>query len=310
VTRSPVILGLDFGGTKIAMAICDQSGNRVADTVLATEAEAGAASAFERAIAAARELLLTAAPGAELVAVAAATFGIPFDDRVELAPAIPGWESLPFGHELRAAFPDVRLCMATDVKAAALAELRWGALAGADPAIYLNLGTGLATAIVAGGKVVNGAHGAAGEIGYNLREPADVGRPNSERLTLEDVVSGKALAEIARAELGRRLSTAELFDLAETDDGAARIVESFIRELAQHVVNLAVAVDPARIAVGGGLARSWSVLAPVLRGALDAAVPYPPELVLAAFPFDAPLIGALALSVEAAAAVLGEGALR
>ena len=310
MTRSPVILGLDFGGTKIAMAICDQSGNRVADMVLAAEAEAGAASAFQRAITAARELLLEAAPGAELIAVAAATFGIPFDDRVELAPAIPGWETLPFGHELRAAFPGVLLCMATDVKAAALAEVRWGALAGADPAIYLNLGTGLATAIVAGGKVVNGAHGAAGEIGYNLREPADVGRPNSERLTLEDVVSGKALAEIARAELGRRLSTAELFDLAETDEAAARIVESFIRELAQHVVNLAVAVDPARIAVGGGLARSWSVLAPVLRGALDAAVPYPPELVLAAFPFDAPLIGALALGVEAAAAVLGEGALR
>ena len=259
MTRSPVILGLDFGGTKIAMAICDQSGNRIADTVLATEAEAGAASAFERAIAAARELLLESAPGAELIAVAAATFGIPFDDRVELAPSIPGWETLPFGHELRAAFPGVLLCMATDVKAAALAELRWGALAGADPAIYLNLGTGLATAIVAAGKVVNGAHGAAGEIGYNLREPADVGRPNSERLTLEDVVSGKALAEIARAELGRRLSTAELFDLAETDEAAARIVDSFIRELAQHIVNLAVAVDPARIAVGGGLARSWSM---------------------------------------------------
>jgi glucokinase len=310
VTRSPVILGLDFGGTKIAVALCDLSGNRIADTVMATDAPAGAASVFERAIATARELLVTGAPDCELVAVAAATFGIPFEDRVELAPAIPGWESLAFGHELRAAFPGVRLCMATDVKAAALAELRWGALAGSDPSIYLNLGTGLATAIVAGGKVINGAHGAAGEIGYNLRDPADVGRPKSERVTLEDVVSGKALAEIARAELGRQLSTPELFDRAETDPAAARIVEAFVRELAQHVVNLAVAVDPARIAVGGGLARSWDTLAPALRDALDAAVPFPPELVLAEFPFDAPLIGALALGVEAAAAVLGEGALR
>jgi glucokinase len=308
VTRSPVILGLDFGGTKIAMAICDLSGNRIADTVLASEADAGAASAFERAIAAALQLLLTASPEAELVAVGAVTFGIPFDDRVELAPAIPGWESLPFGRKLRAAFPGVPVCLATDVKAAALAEVRWGALAGCDPAIYLNLGTGLATAIVVGGKVINGAHGAAGEIGYNLREPADVGRLSSERAILEDVVSGKALAEIARAELGRQLSTPELFDLAETDPHAARIVESFVRELAQHIVNLAVALDPARIAVGGGLARSWETIAPTLRSALDAAVPYPPELVLAAFPFDAPLIGALALGVETAAAARGEGA--
>jgi glucokinase len=310
VTRSPVILGLDFGGTKIAMAICDLSGNRLADTVMATNADIGAVNVLERSITAARELLSAAAPDSELAAVAAATFGIPFEDRVELAPAIPGWESLAFGRELRAAFPGVPLRMATDVKAAALAESRWGALAGSDPAIYLNLGTGLATAIVAGGNVINGAHGAAGEIGYNVREPADVGRPATTRLTLEDVVSGRALAEIARAEFGERLSTAELFDRAATDAAAARIVETFIGELSQHIVNLAIAVDPATIAVGGGLARSWETLAPTMRSALDAAVPYPPDLVLAKFPFDAPLIGALALGVETAAAVLGEEVLQ
>jgi glucokinase len=200
--------------------------------------------------------------------------------------------------------------MATDVKAAALAEVRWGALAGCDPAIYLNLGTGLASAIVAGGNVITGAHGAAGEIGYNVREPADVGKAPAERITLEDVVSGKALVAIADTEFGSQTSVAELFDRAGTEPAAARIVEAFTRELAQHVVNLAIAVDPARIAVGGGLARSWAIIAPRLRAALDAAVPFPPDLVLAQFPFDAPLIGALALGVEAAAAVLGEEALR
>jgi glucokinase len=308
--RSPVVLALDFGGTKIAVAVCDLEGNRVGDTVVATQAEAGASSAFHRAIATARELLTTAAPDRELVAVAAATFGIPFDDRVELAPAIPGWEAFAFGHELRAAFPGVTLRMATDVKAAALAELRWGALHGCDPAIYLHLGTGLATAIVAGGNVISGAHGAAGEIGYNVRDPADVGKPPTERITLEDVVSGKALAAIAGTEFGTRTSVAEIFDRAHAEPAAARIVEAFAQELAQHVVNLAIAVDPARIAVGGGLARSWSIIAPRLRAALDAAVPFPPDLVLAQFPFDAPLIGALALGVEAATAALGEGALR
>jgi predicted NBD/HSP70 family sugar kinase len=309
MTQSPVVLGLDFGGTKIAVAVCDLDGNRVGDTVVATHAETGAASAFDRAIAAARELLRSAAPDHELAAVAAATFGIPFDDRVELAPAIPGWETFAFGRELRAAFPGVQLRMATDVKAAALAELRWGALVGCDPAIYLNLGTGLASAIIAGGSVISGAHGAAGEIGYNVREPADVGKSPAERITLEDVVSGKALAAIA-AEFGAPMSTPEIFERAKTEPAAARIVETFTRELAQHVVNLAIAVDPARIAVGGGLARSWAAIAPRLRSALDAAVPFPPDLVLAQFPFDAPLIGALALGVEAAAAVFGEEALR
>ena len=65
--------------------------------------------------------------------------------------------------------------VATDVKAAATAEARWGALAGYDPAIYLNLGTGLGAAIVVDGRVVKGAHGASGEIGYNLVDAGDVG---------------------------------------------------------------------------------------------------------------------------------------
>ncbi len=133
------------------------------------------------------------AAGAPLAAVGVATFGIPFDDRVELAPAIDGWESLELGRELRRAFPGAAIRMATDAKAAAQAEVRWGALAGFDPAIYLNLGTGLAAAIVTGGQVLAGSHGAAGEIGYSLREPADVGRADGLRIPLEDMVSGQAL---------------------------------------------------------------------------------------------------------------------
>jgi glucokinase len=198
--------------------------------------------------------------------------------------------------------------MATDVKAAAAAEYRWGALAGCDPAIYLNLGTGIAAAIVAGGHVMFGAHGASGEIAYNLRSANDVGVAAGDRITLEDAVSGRGLAAVAADQLGRRVTGAEIFDLAENEPSARELVTAFVRELAQHVVNLAIAIDPMRLAVGGGMVRSWARIGPALRRALDAAVPYPPELVLADFPFDAPLIGALALGVEAASAVLGEGA--
>ncbi|HEX7107030.1 MAG TPA: ROK family protein [Acidothermaceae bacterium] len=309
MTRSPVVLGLDFGGTKIAVAICDLAGVRLGTTTVDSFPDDGAAAAMSRAIAAGRALLETAAPQGDLAAVGAATFGIPFDDRVELAPAIPGWEGLAFGQELKAAFPGVPVALATDVKAATQAEARWGALVGCDPGLYLNLGTGLAAAIVAGGAVVTGAHRAAGEIGYNLREVSDVGAPLTQRITLEDVVSGKALAAIASAELGRPTTATQLFEQATSDASAAALIDGFVRELAMHVVNLAVAVDPARIVVGGGMVRSWARLAPGLRSALDAAVPFPPELVTAEFPFDAPLIGALALGVEAAGAVLGEEAL-
>jgi glucokinase len=301
MSHPQVVLGLDFGGTKIAAAVCDLAGNKLASAVVSSRGELGAKASFGHGIATARELLSSSAGASQLVAVGAATFGIPFADRVELAPAIKGWDTLAFGQELAAAFPGAAVSMATDAKAAARAEARWGSLAGYDPAVYLNLGTGLAAAVVIGGEVVTGRHGAAGEIGYSLREHADVGLPTGRRMMLEDMVSGLALARRA-AKLGRQLTAAEIFAASDTDPELDDIVTAFVRELAFHVVNLATIVDPARIAVGGGMVRSWPRIEPVLADALAQAVPYPPELVLAHFPHDAPLLGAIALAVDAAGA--------
>lgn len=306
---SPVVLGLDFGGTKIAVAVSDMSGARLGHVSVDTLAQAGAHAALTRGIGAARDLLATVGTGRELAGVGAATFGIPYDDRVELSPNVPGWATVPFGTALREAFPGVPVRLATDVKAAAAAELRWGALAGADPGIYLNLGTGLAAAIVVGDTVITGAHGASGEIGYNLRTVDDVWQPKNRHPILEDAVSGQALATTGSARLDGAVTAAEVFTHADTRPEAAAIIDDFVRELALHVVNLANAIDPVRIVVGGGMVASWSRIGPGLRSALDEAVPFAPELVRAQFPYDAPLIGALALGVEAAGAVLDEEAM-
>lgn len=306
MVSEPVVLGLDFGGTKIAAAVGDLSGNRLGATTIDSRVESGgAAEAMTRGLAAARELLAEVAPDHELAGVGAATLGIPYDDRVELAPTFPGWGELPFGRLVRDHFAGVPVRLATDVKAAAAAELRWGALAGSDPGLYLNLGTGLAIAIVAGGTVITGAHGASGEIGYNLRSAADAYVGTAERTILEHVVSGQALETTGSARLGRPVTAADVFTMARSRPEAAVLTDEFVRELATHLANLAIAVDPDRIVVGGGLVRSWDQLEPGLRRALDAAVPFPPELSVARFPTEAPLIGALALGVEAAGAVLG-----
>ena len=375
VGNSPVVLGFDFGGTKIATAVCDLKGNRLASATVCTGAGSGAPAAgepgaagpgaagpdgdrgaqaiFGRGIQAARDLLAASAPGRELAAVGAATFGIPFEDRVELAPAIDGWESLALGRELRAAFEGAEVRMATDAKAAATAEVRWGALNGCDPGVYLNLGTGLAAAIVIGGRGVSGGNGAAGEIGYNLRAVSDVGRSLGQRMPLEDVVSGQGLARQAssrgagRPGSGRpgpggsgragnvpaesalagdgsggarlagyglsrpghggradhaagQLTAEDIFAAAPGDPELDELVTSFVNELAFHLVNLTICINPVRISVGGGMVRSWARIRPQLEQALRAGVPYPPELVVAQFPYDAPLLGAVALAVDAA----------
>jgi glucokinase len=307
VGDSPVVLGLDFGGTKIAMAVCEVSGDRLGSATVGSGGELGAQASFERGIGAARDLLAAEAPGRELAAVGVSTFGIPFDDRVELAPAISGWDTLALGRELRAAFSGAQIRMATDAKAAAQAEARWGALAGYDPAIYLNLGTGLSAAIVLGGHVLTGAHGAAGEIGYNLRAISDTWTALSSRIPLEDMVSGRALARRG-ANGGMPMSAAGVFEAATDNPEFDALVSDFVTELAFHLVNLAICVDPARIAVGGGMVRSWTRLHPGLQRALSAGVPFPPELVVARFPADAPLIGAVALAIDAAGTGRGAAA--
>ena len=303
MSHPPVVLGLDYGGTKIAAAVCDLAGRRLASVVVPSRGEHGAHAAFAHGIETARDLLETTAPGAELIAVGVATFGIPLEDRVELAPSIAGWDTLPFGRRLRAAFPGVPIRLATDAKAAATAEVRWGALAGCHTAVYLNLGTGLAAAVVVDGQVLAGSHGAAGEIGYNLRTADDVRSPLGDRVPLEDMVSGLALtrrAGTSRSGTGW-LSAAEVFGASEYDATLDALIGDFVNELAFHLTNLAILVDPVRIAVGGGIARAWNRIGPGLEAALQAGVPFPPELVLAHFPDEAPLLGAVALAVDAVA---------
>ena len=103
------------------------------------------------------------------------------------------------------------------MKAAATAEARWGSLAGSDPAVYLNLGTGLAVAIVVGGRVLEGAHGASGEIGYNLVSASHVGLDIGSRPMLEDTVSGMGLAANGSRLLGRPVTAEQVFDAAQVD---------------------------------------------------------------------------------------------
>jgi glucokinase len=305
-----VVLGLDYGGTKIATTVCDLAGRQLASATVGSGGELGARASFERGIAAAKQLLESNAPGSRLAAVGVSTFGIPFEDRVELAPAISGWDRLEMGRKLRAAFAGAEIRMATDAKSAAQAEARWGVLAGCDPAVYLNLGTGLAAAIVIGGKVINGCNGAAGEIGYNLRSISDVGRALDRRALLEDMVSGQGLARRASEDGGtagaaRQLTAADIFRAAAADPALDRLLDDFADELAFHVVNLAILLNPARIAVGGGIVRSWERIRPRLQHALSAGVPFPPELVVARFPHDAPLLGAVALALDAVPAADG-----
>src|SRR6185436_15909218 len=116
--------------------------------------------------------------GGRCVAVSAVSPGIVYEDRVALAPNVPGWEEL----ELPALLRD-----------------RFGL-------------TRAAAAIVADGEVIQGANGAAGEIGYSLRGTCESTGAAEGRAPLEEFAGGRAIGERASALLGAPMTAADVFD--------------------------------------------------------------------------------------------------
>ena len=295
--ESDFVLGIDFGGTKIALATAALDGSVLESDRLETDARHGAVQAVDRALARGQELLAeTTRNGGRCVAVSAVSPGIVYEDRVALAPNVPGWEQLGLPALLRERFGLARAAVGTDVKAAAVAELRWGSLRGADPAILLTLGTGLAAAIVVGGEVLHGANGAAGEIGYSLRDADERAGAADGRAPLEEFSGGRAIGERATRLLGTPMSAADVFD--HPDPRARELVATALDAVAVQVANMAILVDPARIAVAGGLMSRPDQVLDALGRRLRSAVPFAPELVPAEFIHDGPLRGAIALALD------------
>jgi glucokinase len=299
---APFVLGIDYGGTKIALATARPDGTLLHRAELPTLADAGAEQALARSIAAGRTLIATTRieGGGELSAIGVASMGVTLEDRVLMAPNVPGWDRLAIPPTLRAALGVERVVVDNDVRAAAAAELRWGALAGVESAIYLNLGTGIMAVPIVAGQVVRGAHGAAGEIAYNLRHPGDIGGVREGRAPLEEFVGGGAVAARARRDFGEACTPGELFARIGADARARAFVEAILSEVAFHLGNLANALDPALVVVGGGFMRSRDIVLPFLAAHLERVVSFPPQVAEARFLLDASLQGSIALAIHAA----------
>ncbi|WP_037571510.1 ROK family protein [Phaeacidiphilus oryzae] len=302
------VLAIDLGGTKTALATAAPDGTVLHEESIPTRAAAGADQIIRRMAECGRELTRrTAAEGhGPLAAVAAVSPGIVQDDRILFAPNNPGWDRLALPELLRRTFGVQRVAADNDVRAAALAEARWGALAGVPYGIYLNLGTGIAAAPVIDGRVVRGAHGAGGELGYQLLGADRLVGAAAGRAPLEEYVSGIGLEARGSELLGRTVSTAEVFALAaegrQRQPAVAEFLDEALDTLGVHLANLACVFDPEVVAVGGGMAaKSGGYILPRLARVLDAAVPFPPKLVPAAFDARASLAGATALALDAAA---------
>ena len=159
------------------------------------------------------------------------------DGRIWSEQTLP-WRGLDVEGALGAVAPAV---VASDVRAAALAEARFGAARGAGHVVYVTVGTGISFTLVVGGVPYAGARGGALTFGtVPLALGADA---------LEDVASGLALAR-----LGGVAGARELLELAAAgDENAAAIVAHGARALGVGIAALVNLLDPAIVVIGGGL---------------------------------------------------------
>jgi len=289
---APLRLALDLGGTTTRAALV--RGGRVEErSVAPTPTREGP----EAAVAVAAELLAPFVGGVDAVCVAAT--GRVQDGRVSAVnrATLPGWDAFPLARAL-AELTGLPVRVVNDAHAATWGEARFGAGRGARDFAFVTVSTGIGAGVVAEGRLLRGARGLAGHLGFwSLdRVAGPIGDPDGGRIVLEHLASGTGIARAGSAACGAPLSTRAVFERAEGGDARARIViHEAVDALARALVDLRWLVDPERVAVGGSVGMAPGYLV-ALREALSRLEPGDPLAVVAAeLGADAGLLGAAAL---------------
>lgn len=226
------------------------------------------------------------------------------------------WEQ-PFAAQVEARL-GVPVTIANDGKCAAAAEGWTGALAGVENGLVLVLGTGIG-GIILNGKVLMGAHAAAGEVSGLVSNMAAMETETFEMNKVETFSDAPLWAGAASAtglirEYARQkklslqgpLPTGEEIFAAYNagEPEAQKALKIFARRVAVGILSLQHVLDVEKVAIGGGISAAEALL-PAIQAELDwlfercTVMPtVKPELVRCRYGNDANLIGALKLFFE------------
>ncbi|ETK30929.1 ROK family protein [Microbispora sp. ATCC PTA-5024] len=291
--------GIDIGGTKTHVVICDDELRILAATRAPTPVEAGARVILAEAARLTQELLTTLGLPVAAAGVGAAGVVDPETGAVASSTStFSGWSGKP----LRAITEEllgVPAIVDNDGNAALYAEAKIGAAAGASHALAVVVGTGVGGAVLSDGRLIHGRHGAAGEFGH-LPVGGDAACPCGGRGHLESVAAGPALARAYTALTGVSVTGSEVASLARAGDrDAAAVLDHAAAVLGRAVAGLANALDPDVVVLGGGVLDAADLLlAPLRAAAAEHLLPPLRDLpiVRARLGSDAVAVGAAALA--------------
>jgi glucokinase len=260
-----VVLGVDVGGTKVAVAAVDgvTATHAVEHPTILVNTDA-LLDGLEHAV---RDVINSAGQP-EAIGV-----GVPSQieyetGTVESSVNIP-LTGVPLREELGRRF-GVPVFVDNDANCAALAEAH---IVGESHLVMLTLGTGVGGGVVIDGLTFRGAHGLGAELGHIAVNPDGPPCPGNcpNRGCLESYCSGQALerdaTELAtdkpdsplaeRMGADGKVSGRELVAAAdEGDPDALLLMENFARMLGIGIANYVNVFEPQRLAIGGGLSRA------------------------------------------------------
>ncbi len=312
----PLLLALDFGGTKHAAALA-QVGVRTWLDHRKQAAPPGADADADIAIVLGMaRALLVAHPGR--LAAVGVSFGGPVNFQqgvVRLSHHVPGWENWPLRQQLQAEF-GARVSVDNDANVGALGEWRFGAGQGCLSLLYMTVSTGIGGGWVLEGRPYRGADGMAGEIGHTIVNPSGAACVCGRHGCLEIMACGPAIARRARerleAEPGagailRRLIQNDLTALTAEQVSRATLEKNALaedvllaaaRDLGTGIGSALSLMNPQRVVLGGGVTKAgerwWAEVRRAVRA--NTLPEISAEVVPAALGDDAPLWGAIALA--------------
>ncbi|UQZ93532.1 ROK family glucokinase [Bacillus safensis] len=300
-------VGIDLGGTTIKLAFINLYGEIQHKWEIPTD-KSGQTITVDIAKSIDHKLVEISMPKSALIGIGMGAPG-PVDkvSGIVYKTTNLGWTNYPLKDHLEAE-TGLSSVIENDANIAALGEMWKGAGDGAKNILMVTLGTGVGGGIIVNGEVVQGETGAGGEIGHICAVPFQGAPCNCGRTgCIETIASATGIVRIAKHKLETEqhtsslgtlasLSAKNVFEAAENgDDLAMRVVEEVTTHLGLVLANLASALNPTKIVIGGGVSKAGELL----RSKVERIVKqhaFPPcaddvEVVIASLGNDAGVIG-------------------
>lgn len=246
-------IGLDIGGTKIQGAVIDENGEILKTYRLETCAREGKDKVLDN-ISKIIDFLKTD----EIEAIGVGTPGFIDSENgiVTFAGNIDGWTGLNLKEELekRSSLP---VFVENDANIALVCEKWLGSGKGFDDIVMITIGTGL------GGAVYNkkmgllsGSDFQGAELGHIILHPNGEYCTCGQSGCAESYCSGTAIVRHYEELTRNRLEGQEIFELADKDENAKKVIDRFTSDLAWFLTSLRNIFDPQTIIIGGGVINS------------------------------------------------------